>query len=108
VCYERGVVRALVIAVVLLASGPAAAVEPVAPVPPVSAEPQVQPLGPDGRPVAIGQRRGKGSGFWGSDTPAPPGRPYRWEHMAIGLGLAACMGGLILYLIRKHSRRASA
>ncbi len=105
-CYERSVLRALVIAVVLLASGPAAAMDP--PAPPAAPEPSVQPLGPDGRPVAIGQRRGKGSGFWGSDVPAPEGRPYRWEHMAIGLGVAACMGGLIFYLIRRHGRRASA
>ncbi|HTM23502.1 MAG TPA: hypothetical protein VL172_23425 [Kofleriaceae bacterium] len=62
---------------------------------------------PGDHPVAITQHHGKRSGFWGSDTEAPDGRPYQWEHMAIGGVVALCMLLLILVLVRKHARKTS-
>lgn len=54
-------------------------------------------------PVAISQRKGKGSGFWTSDVPTPE-RPYRWGYMAMGSVVMALMGLLVFVLIRRAAR----
>jgi hypothetical protein len=99
--------RAVVLAVMLLAGTPAAlAVEPVAPPTPAPAPGEVQEPVTD-RPIVRGQRRGKGSGFWTSDVPADD-HPYRWGHMAVGAAVGLAMLGLVIYLVRKHGRRSRA
>ena len=55
-------------------------------------------------PVAITQRKGKGSGFWTSDVPTPD-RPYRWGYMGLGAIVMALMGGLVFLLVRRASRQ---
>lgn len=96
----------LAVAVALsLGAGVAAAVEPVAPDPvmapaPGTATPAPAPE-PTG-PVAVDQKRGKGSGFWTSDVPTED-RPYRWTYMLIGLSVVAVMGLIVFLLIRRNA-----
>jgi hypothetical protein len=85
--------------------------EPAAPEAKMPAPPEVDhpvPEPPAGDPpVVVAPHRGKRSGFWGSDRDAPEGRPYQWEHMAIGGAVALMMLILVLFLIRKYGRKAS-
>jgi len=53
---------------------------------------------------ATAPRSRRGSGFWTSNVPTP-NHPYRWKYMAVGLGICALMGLLVLTLIRRAARQ---
>ena len=97
---RRAAVMILTAGMLTLAT-PALATEPA---PPERVENRIGKGATNEGPVAITQRRGKGSGFWTSDVPTPD-RPYRWGYMAMGSAIMLMMGGLVFALIRRASRQ---